>query len=116
MIHLTVISPEEVEAIHQASLRLLAETGVALSLPEGRQILLDAGATLRQGRVCLPPDLVEKALGTCPPQVSLRGRGGKIKKLGDGSLHWHNLGGARDVYDHHTQTRRPAMSQDVRDS
>jgi trimethylamine--corrinoid protein Co-methyltransferase len=116
MLNLTVLSHDEVEAIHQASLRVLAETGVALTLPEGRRILLDAGATLRQERVCLPPELVEKALGSCPSQVRLRGRGEKVKVLGDGSLHWHNLGGARDVYDHRTQTRRPALSQDVRDS
>jgi trimethylamine--corrinoid protein Co-methyltransferase len=116
MTHLAVLSPEEVEAIHQATLRVLAETGLALSQAEGRRILLEAGATLRQGRVCIPPDLVEKALETCPPQVSLLGRGGKVKILGDGSLHWHNLGGARDVYDHRARTRRPAGMQDVRDS
>ncbi len=36
--------------------------------------------------------------------------------LGDGSLHWHNLGGARDIYDHRLGTRRAATLQDVRDS
>jgi trimethylamine--corrinoid protein Co-methyltransferase len=66
--------------------------------------------------VYLSPDLVEKTLGTCPSQVSLRGRGGKVKTLGDGSLHWHNLGGARDVYDHRSSSRRPALAQDVGDS
>ena len=89
---------------------------MALSQPEGRRILLESGATLCQDRVCLSPDLVERALATCPPQVSLHSRSGNVKTLGDGSLHWHNLGGARDVYDHRTGTRRPAMSQDVRDS
>jgi trimethylamine:corrinoid methyltransferase-like protein len=126
MIQLTALSAEEVEATHQATLRILAETGVVLaersgtasSSPrsEAHQILLDAGATEHEGRVCLPPDLVERALATCPPHVSLRGRGGMVKKLGDGSLHWHNLGGAREVYDHGTGTRRPSMTQDVRDA
>jgi trimethylamine--corrinoid protein Co-methyltransferase len=116
MTHLTVLSTEEVESIHQASLRVLAETGVALSHTEGRRILGEAGARLYEGRVCLPADLVEKALESCPPQVSLRGRGGKVKTLGDGSLHWHNLGGARDIYDHRSGTRRLALAQDVRDS
>jgi len=125
MIHLSVLYTEEVEAIHQATLRILSETGVALAAPrnkpgppfrsEGRRILLDAGAKERAGRICLPPNLVERALATCPPQVRLRGRGGTVKTLGDGSLHWHNLGGARDVYDHRTGRRRPALTQDVRD-
>jgi trimethylamine--corrinoid protein Co-methyltransferase len=113
---LTTLSTEEVEAIHQATLRVLAETGIALAQPEGRRLLLDAGAALQKDRLCLPPDLVEKSLESCPPQVSLRGRGGKVKTLGDGSLHWHNLGGARDVFDHHSGARRPAFAQDVRDS
>jgi trimethylamine--corrinoid protein Co-methyltransferase len=126
MMHLSVVSTEEVEAIHQASLRILSETGVVLSAPhsaagvtprsEGCQILLDAGATEHAGRVCLPPDLVERALAGCPRRVSLHGRGGAVKTLGDGSLHWHNLGGARDIYDHHTGRRRPALTQEVRDA
>lgn len=114
--NLTVLSPSEVEAVHQATLRLLDETGVTLEHHQGRQLLLDAGAALKGDRLCLPPTLVESALATCPPHVSLRGRSGKVKTLGDGSLHWHNLGGARDVYDHRSGNRRPAMSQDVRDS
>src|SRR3990172_11184647 len=125
MIHLSVLYTEEVEAIHQATLRILSETGVALAAPrnkpgppfrsEGRRILLDAGARERAGRICPPPALAERALATCPPQVRLRGRGGTVKTLGDGSLHWHNLGAARDVYDHRTGRRRPALTQDVRD-
>src|SRR5512139_3341964 len=125
MMHLSVLSTEEVEAIHQASLRILSETGVSLverqsaagasSRSTGRRMLLDAGATERNGRVCLPAELVESALAFCPSQVSLCSRGGAVKTLGDGSLHWHNLGGARDIYDHRTGARRPAMTQDVRD-
>lgn len=123
---LTLLSPEDIEAIHQATLRVLSETGILLTErhtppsatpgPQGREFLIAAGGIECQGRILLPPELVEKALKTCPSQVNLRGRGGKVKTLGDGSLHWHNLGGARDIYDHRTGKRRPAMTQDVRDS
>ena len=36
--------------------------------------------------------------------------------LGDGSLNWHNLGGARDVFEPDEGRSRPALLQDVRDS
>jgi len=67
-------------------------------------------------RVRIPSDLVEWAIAQCPRQVTLRGRGGQTVTLGDGSLSWHNVGGARDVYDPRTGRRRPATVQDVRDS
>ncbi len=116
MVHLNVLSTEEIEAIHQATLRVLNETGVALTQSEGRSILLDKGAKVQGDRLFLPPDLVENALSYCTSQVSLRGRAGKIETLGNGSLHWHNLGGARDIYDQRSGNRRQATIQDVQQS
>ena len=116
MVRLTVLTDEEVEAIHQATLRILGEVGIVLTQPEAREVLVGAGATVRDDRVLLPPDLVERAVAQCPREVAIRGRSGDTVVLGDGNLHWHNLGGARDVYDPHTGQRRPATVQDVRDS
>lgn len=116
MLQLTALSKEEVEAIHQATLRILAETGAHLTHPEGLQILSAAGGIVQDDRLLLPADTVERFLKYCPPQVSLIGRGGMVKILGDGSLHWHNLGGAREIYDHRSGTRRRSVLQDIRDS
>jgi trimethylamine--corrinoid protein Co-methyltransferase len=116
MVHLTVLADEQIESIHHATLRILSQVGVALTHPAAREILTGAGATLRGERVWLPPDLVEREAARCPRQVTLRGRGDATKVLGDGKLYWHNLGGARDVYDPRTGQRRPATLQDVRDS
>jgi trimethylamine--corrinoid protein Co-methyltransferase len=116
MLQLLTLNESEVEAIHQGTLRILAETGVVMKHPEGLEILTCEGARLRGDRLLLPPDLVERMVKRCPPQVTVRGRGGASKVLGDGSLHWHNLGGARDIYDHRSGTRRAATLQDVRDS
>jgi trimethylamine--corrinoid protein Co-methyltransferase len=116
MVHLNVLNNEEIEAIHQATLRVLNETGVILTQSEGRSILLDHGAKVQGEKVLLPPDLVENALSHCVSQVSLRGRAGKVETLGDGSLHWHNLGGARDIYDQRSGKRRQATIQDVQQS
>jgi trimethylamine--corrinoid protein Co-methyltransferase len=116
MLHLTVMTPEEVEAIHQATLRILGETGIILTHAQGREVLSGSGAMIQGERTLLPPELVEGCLARCPDRVSLRGRNGETKVLGDGSLHWHNLGGARDVYEPRSGSRRKALLQDVRDS
>jgi trimethylamine--corrinoid protein Co-methyltransferase len=116
MIRLTVLTDEEVEAIHQATLHILSEVGIVLAQPEARDVLTSARATARDDRVLLPPDLVERVVAHCPRQVTIRGRDGQTAVLGDGTLHWHNLGGARDIYDPRTGWRRPATIQNVRDS
>ncbi len=116
MIPLSVLTDSQVEAVHQATLHILSEIGVVLTQPEARQVLCGAGATVRGERVLLPAGLVERAVSECPRQVALRGRGGQTVVLGDGSLHWHNLGGARDVYEPRTGGRRPATLDDVRQS
>jgi trimethylamine--corrinoid protein Co-methyltransferase len=113
---LTVLSPDEVEALHHSSLRILAETGIFLSHPEGRLLLDGAGCRVLEDRVLIPPQVMERALSIPRRPATLRGRNGSVKVLGDGSLYWHNLGGARDVYDPVSQKRRPAVLQDVCDS
>lgn len=110
-----VMSESDVEAIHYASLRVLAETGIVLSNQEARDILSGAGASILNDRVLLPPSLVEEQVSKAGNEVRIRGRNGSIKTLGDGSLHWHNLGGARDIYDASTGKRRKAMLKDLRD-
>lgn len=110
------LDQNEIEAIHRASLRILAETGVNIHDPEGRKVLLEAGAQIKNERVVFPADLVEKCIQQCPPTVTVRGRGGMVRTLGDGNLYFHNLGGARDIYDHATGTKRIALLQDVRDA
>jgi trimethylamine--corrinoid protein Co-methyltransferase len=116
VVHLSVLTEPQVRTIHLATLRILAEVGVVLTQPTAREILAGAGAKMYGDRILLSPEPVEEALGHCPPRVTLRGRSGETVVLGDGSLDWHNLGGASTVYDHRTGTCRAATRQDVRDS
>ena len=116
MMSLTVLSDQEIDRIHQATLRILEETGVLLTEPETREILVGSGARVRGDRLLLPAELVERSLALCPPRVTVRGRDGRAVVFGDGSLHWHNLGGAAQVYEPHTGRCRAATLQDVRDS
>jgi trimethylamine--corrinoid protein Co-methyltransferase len=116
MIHLQILTDDEIEAIHQATLRVLADIGIVLDHEEARSILLRAGATARGNRICLPSELVEAAVLKCPSQVTIRGRAERSVTIGSGRLAWHNLGGAANVYEPITGERRPATLQDVRDS
>ncbi len=59
---------------------------------------------------------VEEALSHCVSQVSVRGRGVRIEVLGDGSLHWHNLGGAPNIYEQTTGIRPKATIKHVQQS
>ena len=115
MHELRVMSESDVEAVHSASLRVLAETGIILSHPEAERFYPAAGATIENDRVLLPPALVEEQVSKSTNKVSIRGRDGSTKTLGDQSLHWHNLGGARDIYDAGSGARRKAMLKDLQD-
>jgi trimethylamine---corrinoid protein Co-methyltransferase len=116
MFTLHALTAEEVEAIHQATLRILGEIGFVLKESSSREILTGAGAKISGDRVLLPPELVEKCIAQAGKSVSICGRGGTVKTLGDGNLYFHNLGGARDVYDPVTNTNRPASIIDVQDA
>jgi len=113
---LKLVSSEEVESIHQATLRILGEVGVQLTESKSRKLLTAAGAAVRGTRLLIPPELVEKCLAQAGRKTSIRGRGGTSKTLGDGSLYFHNLGGAPHVFDAASGKRRPATVQDVRDA
>jgi len=110
-----VMNEADVKAIHTSSLRVLAETGITLTQPEAREILSGAGAIVENDRILIPAWLVEQEVAKSCTKVSIRGRGGLVKTLGDQTLHWHNLGGARDVFDAGSGTRHKANIKDLQD-
>ena len=71
-----VVSTDELEAIHQASLRVLAEIGMDLLDPDAREILRRAGAEVEAGsqRVRFDPAMVEERIRTAPAEFTLHAR------------------------------------------
>ncbi|MCB1884708.1 MAG: trimethylamine methyltransferase family protein [Geminicoccaceae bacterium] len=69
-----VISADQLEAIHQASLRILAEMGMEVLLDEARDILKGVGAEVDGLRVRLDPALVESFIGVAPESFTLHAR------------------------------------------
>ena len=71
---LSIVSADEVESIHETSLRVLEEIGMDFTLPEAREILKGAGAEIAGERVRFPRGLVETAIATVPPRFTFHAR------------------------------------------
>jgi trimethylamine--corrinoid protein Co-methyltransferase len=76
---LPLLSQEEIENIHQTSLRILRETGVAVKHEEALTIFADSGAIVDKQKqvVFLPEKLVEEYRIKAPQEVSIEDRKGK---------------------------------------
>ena len=71
-----LISEDELEGIHQASLKLLCETGMDFQSPQAVDILRCAGAMVDVNglRVRFDPDWVMQTIATTPSEFVLHGR------------------------------------------
>jgi trimethylamine--corrinoid protein Co-methyltransferase len=109
---LKFLSDDDVKTMHEATLQVMNEVGFIWTHKESLDILTDAGCTIKNDRLCFPPDLVETSIAKANKRPSIRGRNGTVNEFGSGDLYFHNLGGARDIFDSKTGTRRPASNQD----
>jgi trimethylamine---corrinoid protein Co-methyltransferase len=66
-----VVSEDALEAIHRASLRILAEIGMDFLEPEARSMLAAAGCTVDGNRVRFDPEFVTERITTAPSTFTL---------------------------------------------
>jgi trimethylamine--corrinoid protein Co-methyltransferase len=66
-----IVSDDQLEAIHLASLRVLRETGIDFLHPEALRLWRDAGAEVDGERVRLDPDLVDALIASAPAEFTL---------------------------------------------
>lgn len=73
------MSSDEVESLHAASLRVLAETGIRVLHPEARGLLAGAGAEVDENTelVRFSAELIETSLAAAPASFELRSRTGE---------------------------------------
>lgn len=116
MERLKFLSNEDIQAMHEATLQILSEVGVIWTHQPSLEILTDAGCTMKGNRVYFPPDLVMDSIAKANKRPSVRGRNGQVNELGGGNLYFHNLGGARDIFDARTGTRHIATDEDARNA
>lgn len=80
-----VLSRDEIELVHQNSLRILAEVGVKIDSPSVMAMMEKAGAKVdkKKQTAHLDERMVSQALKTAPRSVTLASRGGKDFTLPD---------------------------------
>ncbi len=69
-----LISNEEIERIHENSLKILEEVGVIFSYKPAREVFEKHGAKVEGKTVFLPRKMVEDALALCPSSFTLHAR------------------------------------------
>ncbi len=71
--HTRVVSDDELESIHEASLTILERIGMEFLCPESRSIMRAAGADVDEAtkRVRLPRELVETSITSAPSEFTL---------------------------------------------
>ncbi len=71
--HTEVVSADELEAIHEASLTILERIGMEFFCPESRSIMREAGAQVDEsnGRVRFPRELVVSSVARAPSEFTL---------------------------------------------
>ena len=114
----SVIQPDEIERIHEHSLKVLGETGIVLHYPPARELLRDQGARVDEASetVRMPRSLVEGALASAPRQVTVHSQDSPEKDcvlVMDGGRYGRTATGLNWIVDHGAKARRPVAEQDV---
>lgn len=76
MLHM--VSDEQVREIHYATLQILSQTGVVMQDPQGRELLLEAGAWESNGRIKIPENLVTDSIDKAPSRIPMHDRLGNM--------------------------------------
>jgi trimethylamine--corrinoid protein Co-methyltransferase len=113
---LNVLSEKDCMKIHQASLEVLNNVGIAVTSEKARSIFSGHGAKVdkRDNRVYLPAQLVEKAMATIPREITIPGREpSRDYLMGGDRLGFVNFGSTVYLNDLYTGKRRDALKEDV---
>jgi trimethylamine--corrinoid protein Co-methyltransferase len=115
---LQLLSREQIETIHFASLKILEEVGVMIQSDSALELVADAGADVDESKKIarIPQHLVKEALVKAPSTIRLYSRDGKHDLLLEGNrVHYDPGSAALYLLDSVTgQIRRP-VSQDLAD-
>jgi trimethylamine--corrinoid protein Co-methyltransferase len=115
---LSVLSADELDMIHEASVDILSDPGFVVHEPGAIRLLEQAGAVVTwedeaRAQVRLSRDMVESAIETMPRRFALMAREGEPVKVGEGQ-HYHFIGAEMTrVLDFDTQNPRPATLDDL---
>jgi trimethylamine--corrinoid protein Co-methyltransferase len=111
---LHMLSNEQIRAIHHTSLDILSQTGIVMKNQAARELLLQAGAWVSEGRLKIPPHLVTEAIASAPSRIPLHNRLGELTMpLEAGQVFFGAGSDCPFTIDLETGQRRPATLKDV---
>ena len=113
----SVLSAEQIETIHEASLRILQRVGVGLPHEETLRRFADRGADVDfdAQRVKVPPELVQQCLDSAGKSFTVYGRDrSHTAEFGTGRRNYNSVAGEAMWLDEDALTRRYALLSDVR--
>ena len=109
-----IISADEVEAIHQASLTVLQEIGMDFMLSEARDLLKKAGARIDGERVRFDRHMVEELIRSAPSRFTFHARNPEnTVEIGGGDMVFGTVGSPPNSSDM-DNGRRPGNLADYR--
>jgi len=76
MTRIRILTKDDIDGVHMASLEVLERTGVLVKNSNALRVLEDAGCTIDSNIVKMPPNLVEDALEKVPSSFQLCTREG----------------------------------------
>lgn len=112
---LRVLSDERIAQVLDEARRILAEVGFEIRGPRLRQRLLDHGLVTDAGgeRILFPPEVVDRAIASCPRDIVLYGRDGEERaRVGGDRVHFVPGSSGLKVQDHRTGETRLADTRD----
>lgn len=109
-----LLTQEQVEKIHDASLEILEETGLKVRFEPARELFKKHGCSVEEERVKFPRAVVEKYRKMVPPSFTFRGRDPKFDKtIPQDSPVIVTASSAPDIIDPVTGVERRAESRDI---
>jgi trimethylamine--corrinoid protein Co-methyltransferase len=111
-----ILSNEDLEAIHEATLQLLEDYGLQMHGSQAHDILEGAGCTVDRetDRVRFPRNLVNDAILSCPEEFTLCGRDPKHDTLVGGKrVAYKNFGTGVLIIDPYTGEVRESTKEDL---
>lgn len=110
------LSDEAVRDIHYATLEILSQIGVDMQDPQGRELLLEAGAWESNGRIKIPENVLVDALSKAPSRIPMHDRLGNLTMpLELGKVFFGTGSDTIFTHDLDSGERRRTTAQDVED-
>jgi trimethylamine--corrinoid protein Co-methyltransferase len=113
---LELVSEADILQLHETTMKLLSDIGIATTSERFRSFMFDHGCKEKNGRVLFPQAVIDKALKTVPHTWEMSGRDGKhVIEWGRNKAYGQVCIGMPSMMDLDTGLRRDTLLKDLND-